>query len=285
MNRPLNTRFVVRFLIAFLALTAIALTLVSFLPPPALRQLLLWTQSLNAPREAMPLPPIISAPPGQLPSGPVGAQEWKQVADGEYEIAGSGFFLALEDGNVIGVTTAHSVGNLHDSSNALQHVAFKLAGDDHYLMVFDDLYGDPGIPRPVAELDLTVDYLFLRVTIPDTIEPSLILTPDSRGAPQPGERVSLFSGLGGEDGPRRELPGTVQSVEAIGVWVLMDGDLFDAGGMSGSPLLSQYTGRAVGMAIAVDYTHDRVRIGFHPIGSIVEKAEAATEIYRLSEYP
>ena len=281
----MNTRFIVRFLILFLALTAVALTLVSFLPPPMLRGLVVWAESLNAPRDATPTPPMISVPPGPLPGGPVGVQEWKQSEGKDYEIAGSGFFLALNNGDVIGVTTAHSVGDLHDPANTLQHVAFKLAGDDHYLMVFDDLYGDPGIPRPGTELNLTVDYLLLRATVPDTVDPSLILTPDSRGAPQPGERVSLFSGLGGQNGPRRELPGTVQSAEATGLWVLMDGDLFDAGGMSGSPLLSQYTGHAVGMAIAVDYNRNRVRIGFHPIGSIVAKAEAATEYFRISEYP
>jgi len=215
----------------------------------------------------------------------VGVQEWKQVAGGEYEIAGSGFFLALNGGQVVGVTTAHSVGDLHDPANTLQHMAFKLAGDDHYLMVFDELYGPPGIPRPAAEMNLTVDYLLLRVTVPDTVDPSLRLTPDSRGAPQPGERVSLFSGLGGESGPRRESQGTVQSVDATSIWALMDGGLFDAGGMSGSPLLSQYTGQAVGMAVAVDYARDRVRIGFHPIGSIVEKAQAATVFSKINEYP
>ncbi len=284
MNRPLNTRFIVRFLIAFLALTAVTLTALSFLPPPMLRQLVLWTQVLAAPpAEATPLPPAINAPQGQLPPGPVAVEEWKQYAGGDYEIAGSGFFLRLSDGTVIGVTTAHSVGDIADPANTLEHVAFKLAGDDHYLAVFDTLHGPPGAPREGAEFNLTVDYVFLQVPVPDTVEPSLILEPDSRGAPQPGERVSVFSGLGGESEPRCELGGTVQSVEATSVWVLMD-DVFDAGGMSGSPLLSQHTGQVVGMAIAVDYDRNRVRIGFHPIGSIIEKAEAVTEFPGIVDY-
>jgi hypothetical protein len=285
MPRPFNTRFILRFLIIFLALTAIVLTALSFLPPPLLRQLVVWAQVLAAPPvEATPLPPVINAPQGQLPPGPVAVEEWKQYAGGDYEIAGSGFFLRLSDGTIIGVTSAHSVGDIADPANTLEHVAFKLAGDDHYLAVFEALHGPPGIPREGAEFNLTVDYLLLQVPAPDTIEPSLILEPDSRGAPQPGERVSLFSGLGGEGGPRRELGGTVQSVEATSVWVLMD-DVFDAGGMSGSPLLSQHTGQVVGMAVAVDYGRDRVRIGFHPIGSIVEKAEAVVEFPKINQYP
>jgi hypothetical protein len=285
MRRPLNTRFIVRFLIAFLALTVVTLTALSFLPPPMLRQLVVWAQVLAAPPpEATPLPPVIIAPQGQLPAGPVAVEEWKQYAGGDYEIAGSGFFLRLSDGTIVGVTTAHSVGNIADPANTLEHIAFKLAGGDHYLAVFDTLHGPPGIPREGAEFNLTVDYVLLRVPVPDTVEPSLILEPDSRGAPQPGERVSLFSGLGGESGPRRELGGVVQSVEATSVWVLMD-DVFDAGGMSGSPLLSQHTGLVVGMAIAVDYDRNRVRIGFHPIGSIVEKAQAATVFSKINEYP
>ncbi len=284
MNRSLNTRFIVRFLIAFLTLTAVALTALSFLPPPILRQLVSWAQVLTAPPpEATPLPPAINAPLGQLPSGPVAVEEWKQYAGGDYEIAGSGFFLRLSNGTIIGVTTAHSVGDIGDPANTLEHIAFKLAGGDHYLAVFDTLHGPPGLPREGAEFNLTVDYLLLQVPVPDTVEPSLILEPDSRGAPQPGERVSLFSGLGGESGPRRELAGTVQSVEATSVWVLMD-DVFDAGGMSGSPLISQHTGHAVGMAMAVDYGRNRVRIGFHPIGSIVQKAEAATQFPRIVDY-
>ncbi len=284
MSRPLNTRFIVRFLIAFLALTAIALAALSFLPAPVLRQLVVWAQVLAAPPpEATPLPPLISVPQGQLPPGPVAVEEWKQYAGGDYEIAGSGFFLRLDDSTVVGVTTAHSVGNIGDPANTLEHVAFKLAGDDHYLAVFDTLHGPPGIPREGAEFNLTMDYVLLQVPVPETVEPPLILEPDSRGAPQPGERVSLFSGLGGESEPRRELAGTVQSVEATSVWVLMD-DVFDAGGMSGSPLLSQHTGLVVGMAIAVDYGRDHVRIGFHPIGSIVEKAEAVTEFPGIADF-
>ena len=79
------------------------------------------------------------------------------------------------------------------------------------------------------------------------------------------------------------MAGTVQSADATGIWVLMD-ETFDAGRMSGSPLVSWHTGLVVGMAIAVVPRADRIEIGFHPIGHIVQMAEAAREFPKIADY-
>ena len=79
------------------------------------------------------------------------------------------------------------------------------------------------------------------------------------------------------------LEGTVQSAEDPGIWVLMD-DLFNPALMSGSPFVSQHTGRVVGMAVAATPRRNRVLLGAHPIGSIVRLAESATEFPLLDEY-
>jgi hypothetical protein len=118
-----------------------------------------------------------------------------------------------------------------------------------------------------------------------SIDPIVALTPDPRGAPQPGEQVSLFSGVGrgeGADG-RRILEGTVHSVSDTTVWVLMD-DLFSPGLMSGSPFVSQHTGQAVGMVVAATPRRTRLLLGMHPIGSIVRLAESASEAIPVDEY-
>jgi hypothetical protein len=109
------------------------------------------------------------------------------------------------------------------------------------------------------------------------VDPALLLEPDSRGEPQPGERVSLFSGVAG-----RILQGTVQSASDAAVWVLMD-DWFDPSLMSGSPFVSQHTGNVVGMAASVSPRRFRLLLGAHPIGSIVRLAESATEFPRIVE--
>jgi hypothetical protein len=60
--------------------------------------------------------------------------------------------------------------------------------------------------------------------------------------------------------------------------------LFNPDGMSGSPFVSQHTGQVVGMAIAINPRGGRLLLGVHPIGSIVQLAESATELLKISEY-
>lgn len=273
----MNTRFVIRSLIAVLALSALVLAAASFLPAAILRAIIfLW---LTRPPDPTPPPPAITAPRGELPAGPGGLLEWAQYADAAYAPTGSGFLLRLHNGTVIGVTTSHSVGDIGDPSNGLQHIAFGVAGREGFIVEFERLYGEPGIPRTGD--DMTVDYVLLKLS--GTVDPALVLTPDARGAPQPGERVALFSGLGDGLGGRRILEGTVQSVAPQAAWALMDGREYPAG-MSGSPLVSQHTGQVVGMAIATAPRATRYMIGFHPIASIVQKAEAASTFPRIADY-
>ncbi len=272
----MNTKFVLRVFSLFLALTALTLAALALLPAPVVVRLLtLW---ITRPPDPTPPSPVMTVPRGEMPTGPVGLQEWRQHRGEGYELVGSGFLLQLKDGTLVGLTTAHSVevGNLN---HPLERIAFALAGQPGYVAELDTLHGPPGTPR--TGLDLSMDWILLQVNQP--VAPSLVLTPDSRGAPQPGERVSLFSGLGDGAGGRRELMGTVQSVDSTGVWVLMD-ETFDAGRMSGSPLLSQHTGQVVGMAVAAMPRRNRLLIAFHPIGHLVELAEIAEEFPKIAEY-
>jgi hypothetical protein len=108
----------------------------------------------------------------------------------------------------------------------------------------------------------------------------MLLQPDPRGGPQPGEGLWLVSGLGDGRGGRRLLAGTVLSAGEEAIWVVMD-EPFDPGLMSGSPLVSRHTGRAVGMAVAASPRRDGLLIGAHPIGSLVRLAETAAEFPRL----
>jgi len=189
-----------------------------------------------------------------------------------------GFFILLDDGQVVGVTTAHSV-PLGDPARPLERISLRVAGQPDFVAEFDTLWGHPG--RPFTGMDMVVDYVLMKADRP--VDAGLILTPDPRGAPQPGERVVLFSGLGDGHGGRRALAGTVQSVSDTAVWVVMD-RWFNPGGMSGSPVVSQHTGQVVGMAIAANPRRYRLALGLHPIGSIVRQAESATEFPILPAY-
>ena len=107
--------------------------------------------------------------------------------------------------------------------------------------------------------------------------------PDPRGAAQPGERVALYSGLGNADGTVRVLLGTVTTSAPTAAWLLMD-DSFDPNGMSGSPVLSAYTGRVVGMAVAATSEQGRLLIGLNPIGGLVAHALAAHDFPLIAGY-
>lgn len=273
----LNTQFITRSLIIIFAVIGILLAVLVILPREILlRGVSLW---ITRPLDSTPLPPTITAPRGTIPNGNVGLQEWAIYKDGSRELRGSGFLIKLNSGDVIGVTTAHSLTDLGEQGNRLSKIAFLLPSSGNAVIDSDTLQGDAGVAR--TTFDLTVDYVLLRLN--GSIHPNYILIPDSRGAPQLGERVSLFSGLGDDGGNRRELQGTVFDVGAQGFWVVFD-EWFDPGMMSGSPVMSQHTGSVLGMAIVMSPRGDLMTIGFHPIGNIVKQAEGAKGFVKIGEY-
>jgi hypothetical protein len=262
----MNLKFVIRGLLLALPMAAMA-TLAWFL----------LQTPLSTPVGPTPLPPTILAPRGPLPALSVGLQEWTQYRGEAYHLAGCGFLLSLDDGQVVAVTTAHSV-SIGNPNRLLERIALSVAGPDDPVGEFEVLWGQPGRPR--SGEDMTVDYVLLRVDVP--VEPGLVLHPDSRGVPQAGERVSLYSGLINDDGNQRVLEGTIQSTSDAAVWVVID-RWFNPALMSGSPFVSQHTGEAVGMAVSASPRRTRLLIGMHPIASLVQLAQAATEFPRIAE--
>jgi hypothetical protein len=265
----MNVRFVLRGSILALAMLAVAVIIAA----ATVRSGRLW------PLDPTPPPPTILAAPGELPDGPVGLVEYAQYGEAAYQRVGAGFLLHLPDGQIVGVTTAHSVS--FGGATPLRRIALGVAGRSTFAIEFDTLQGPPGQPR--SGEDMTIDYVLLHSASDQLIDARLILEPDPRGAPQPGERVALFSGSGDGQGGRRIFEGTVQSADSRAVWVLMD-ESFDPSGLSGSPFLSEYTGRVVGMTIATSRREDRVLLSMHPIGSIVQKAQAAAAFPKLADY-
>jgi hypothetical protein len=265
----LNIKFVLRGLL--LTLPVAVITSVAF-------TLLRGQTWIGPPTDATPPPPTILAPRGKLPAGPVGLQGWARYRDQADSQVVHGFLIRLNDGEIIGVTPTHGF-SFSDPDHPLERIALGVPGQTDFVAVFDTLRGQPGQPRTGE--DMTVDYVLLQADQP--VDLSFVLTPDPRGTPQPGERVSLYSCSVDSQGGQHILEGTVQSVSDRAVWVLMDG-LFNAYGMSGAPFVSQHTGQVVGMVIAVSPRRNRLLLGMHPIGSIVQLAESATEFPKISEY-
>jgi hypothetical protein len=254
----MNLKFVIRSLILSLLLALAMLATWIFFESP-----------LGRPLEPTPPPPTILVPRGEMPTRLAGLQALAQYQGETFQSVASGFLLLIGESDVIGVTTAHSfaIGN---PDRLLEQIALAVPGEPHAVAEFDTLRGAPG--RSTTPADLTADYLLLQPSQPITRE--LALLPDSRGGPQAGERVWLFGGA--RSGNQSPLEGTVQSVEDTAAWVLMDG-WFNPAGMSGSPVVSQYTGRVVGMVVMGGPRRNRVLIGIHPIGSLVQLAASAAE--------
>lgn len=212
-----------------------------------------------------------------MPTGPAGLQEWALYQDQAYQQVGSGFLFMLADGEVVGVTSAHSV-SFRNPEQPLERIALGIAGSAGFVGEFNTLIGQPG--EPLRPDNLAVDYLLLKVDPP--LKHDIVLSPDPRGAPQPGERVSVYSGVNHGRQGNRTFAGTVQSVDAKSIWVLMD-EWFNPSQMSGSPLISQHTGKVVGMVLAASPRSNRLLLGAHPMGSLVQLAESATEFPKIAD--
>jgi hypothetical protein len=264
----MNVRFVVRG--SLLALTAVlaVLAAILFITEPGRRLLSLPPQ--------VPAAPVITAPRSPLPKPPGGLVEWTQYDSGGYHPVGRGFLFHLPDGQAVGVTTAHSLS--FEVQPPLRNVALALGEQTGLVVQFDTLRGQPGEARTGE--DMSVDYVLLNVPPKAGIDPTLILDPDPRGLPQEGERVVLYSTM--NDRARR-FDGAVLSVDPTAVWVVMD-EAFEPSGLSGSPFISQHTGKVIGMAIATTRRGGKVLLGLHPIGSLVEKALNAQTFPRIADY-
>jgi hypothetical protein len=262
----MNWRFVLRGFALLLGLLAVFLVALAILLPRLIPQ---------PPSGPIPPRPTILVAAGDLPQAHVAFQEWARYEDEPFRLAGCGFLFATSNGDVVGATTAHSL-DLGNAAHALQRVEFRSAGQEDSVIEFSELFGFPGRPRLLG-MDLTIDYVLLRPT--QDVGADGILETDPRGAPQPGERVMLISGLDGE----RAYLGSVLAVDQRGAWVVMD-EIFEPGLMSGSPVLSIHTGKVVGMALAATVRDGRLLLGIHPIGSLVTKAESALEFPGLGDY-
>jgi len=264
----MNLRFVLRGSLLAMAVVVLALA-------AALFTIELQHRASSLPPVA-PAVPTLTVPRGALPASPGGLVEWTRYSIDDYRPVGRGFLFRLPEGQVVGVTTAHSMS--FSGRPSLRNIALARGEWSNPVIEFDTLRGEPGNARTGE--DMSVDYVLLNVPIEHSIDPALILDPDPRGLPQAGERVALYTLI--NDQPR-VFQGAVLSAEPSAVWVVMD-DSFEPSGLSGSPFLSLHTGEVIGMAIATTTQSGKVLLGLHPIGSLVEKAQVAQTFPKIADF-
>jgi hypothetical protein len=203
----------------------------------------------------VPAQPVIDAPPGDLPGGVVGLTGRVQTVGLSF---GCGFLLALGDGRRVGVATAHAAPAVAPEWSA------------RFYAVDGSVMAD--LPRMLARgRTFRQDHFGSDTSIWSVDERTVVgssLQPDPRGQAQVGERVVLYSNR--EEGA---MAGVVMVVLKEATWIQLD-EVIDPRGLSGCPVVSAYTGRLIGMAVAGSGGSATV-IGLNPVGLLVEKAAKA----------
>jgi hypothetical protein len=206
----------------------------------------------------IPPPPLISAPPGNLPAGYL-------AFTGEFGgiEAGCNFLLELADGQRAGAGAAHTVQYLP----VLIPARFRAPDGTIWATMQDPI----GRGKMFNQEHFDHDYFLWSVSA--VSKQTHFLEPDPRGQAQPGEEVLVLSRLDNGAGGSKSWPGVVLRISSEATWVQME-DSFDPRGYSGCPVVSRFTGRVIGMVIA-GADLPPVVIGLHPIRSLVDKVEAA----------
>jgi hypothetical protein len=260
MNARMLWRVLIRGLIALLSI-ALALMVYLLANPPALQTLLLALPIPGAVKIPDPGPTpallLITAPQGAIPGGVL-------AYSGAYEggTFACAFLMELEDGRRVGVSSAHATPALDADTPA------QLEAPEGALVVH--LKGQIARGSAFVHANFSKDFVLWSIeSMPGT---ATFLRPDPRGGGEPGEQVYIFGRSGDGEGGSIRWPGVVMSATEKAIWVQFE-DSFAPYGYSGCPVVSQHTGRLIGMAVAGEDRHPVV-MGLHPVGSLVEKAAA-----------
>jgi hypothetical protein len=202
--------------------------------------------------------PVINVPQGHLPGGFRAFTGWFSGIS-----ISCGFLMELEDGRVVGVTAAHATAPLP------RGIPAEFYAPDGVLMA--SLKGQIGRGQTFRQDHLSFDYVLWAVA--ENTDPMLFLKADLRYQGQPGEGVVVIGWPSDGAGGSIHWPGVVMKVTPEATWIQLEGS-FEPAGYSGCPVVSQYTGRLIGMAV-VGANRPPVIMGLHPVGSLLEKARTA----------
>ena len=252
--RPLLTRLLIGLLLGLLGLALF---------------LALDPRILGAVLRAAPIPGSVPIPtPGPTPPVPVILASPGPVPPGFMAYTGAfdggriscGFLLDLDGSHRVGVTAAHASPHLSPGEPAefLDPTGARAAVLTGQIAFGQTFIGD----------QFTLDYALWSVD--PAVDPVRFFYPDPRPVAQPGEPVYLYAPLADADGSPIRWAGVVVSAAPNAIWVQLE-DSFSPAGYSGCPVVSQVTGRLIGMAVA-GADQPPVVIGLHPVASLVEKA-------------
>ncbi len=166
-------------------------------------------------------------------------------------LVGTGFFVKTPKGEIIGATSIHF---LDFDEGPLESIAW-LGADLEDIASSKKALGQPGIqPREQRDPDYHADYMLFSLDAPPKIGTPLEFddraSPRAQTAKEPGERLwfPVFDGAVKPDGIRW-VTGEVLAASPKAIKIQLDEPL-ELQGTSGTPVLSQETGKVIGVMSA-----------------------------------
>jgi hypothetical protein len=178
------------------------------------------------------------------PTGQLVLSQTLDFSDGEQTMQGSSFLARTPGGSVVIVTAAHF---LDFDGPALVRLSAFGEVDVATSTVAFGMPGNAGIDSPAEAVDLRPDYVLL---MPES-EPvgATVLEMDDRPLPRRGEKVWMPDAIGALMEPPGELlTGIVDETDQGWIMIKFDrGQYVELMGASGGPVISQRTGKVIGI--------------------------------------
>jgi iron-sulfur cluster assembly accessory protein len=185
-------------------------------------------------------------------------------ADGTTTLQGTGFFAAAPGGRVAAVTSSHFI---NKDGPRLLEARWLNVRSGNTAATFSSSWGIPGDGgRTEPQPDLRSDYLiFPAAKAPDR---AALLEFDPRPKPAVGERVHFPNKDESADPGHKWVEGAVAEADEKFVTVLLDQKIH-LQSQSGSPVISQSTGRVIGTLSRARHERDRTLLTLAPAGGMV----------------
>lgn len=247
-EHPMNHRAFVIATILVLAASAQAQTTPPVTPAPPSP-----TTPTPAPTPAPTSKPTApaSAPKDEVRKPPSGLVIFFQALAPEPGLVGTGWFIKTPKGEAIGATSLHLLDLQAKPLESVSWIDFDSPGS----LVSSKSFGQPGI-QPSDDPDASYRHDYLLLALDPTKAKPATLELDPRELPRPktktaaGERVwfPIMDSAAKPDGVRW-VPGEVLAASAKVITITLD-EKVDLPGTSGTPIVSQETGKVIGMVSA-----------------------------------
>lgn len=238
-----------------------------------------WAYLDLSKRQQLPVVKIgTTAPLAKLLDQPILFQPVFLWADSKETRQGTGFLVKAPNGKVSGVTSAHFI---DFDGQPLKKAAWVDIRTKKHVIRFTKSYGMPGDggTSNIFKIDLRSDYLVLsgEMEVPD----NLLLQLDERVSPEVGERV-FFPNKDSNQAIGFQIVGGQVSEANPGYYIVELDTAVTMQSQSGSPIISQSTGKVIGTLSRSSGKETRT-LHLTPSSSILETMKSSVEFPELEK--